>query len=109
MLHALIRTDKDAFHFCGEADAYSLETLREHLPQSGDGRVRLRFEIDRADQIAFERSTRKWLSHLLSLGTVVEVKIHSAPGAHCQSPAHGRNERHPHDEGNHRNLDHRQL
>ena len=109
MLHALIRTDKDAFHFFGEADAYSLETVREHLPQCVDGRVRLRFEIDRADQVVFERCTRKWLGHLASLGTVVEVKIQSTPGARCQSPSHGRNKRQSSEEGDHCRIDHRQL
>ncbi len=77
MLHAVIRAGKEAFHFFGDVDAYSLQTVRQHVRQGSKefGNVHLSLEIDPADQKEFQRRSRRWLPRLSDAGTVVEVKI----------------------------------
>ncbi len=77
MLHAVIRSGNDAFHFFGEVSGYNLQTLREHVRESArdDGPVHLRVEIDSNDQKTFRRYTGKWLPHLANAGATVEVEV----------------------------------
>jgi hypothetical protein len=75
MLHAHIRTPRDAFHFIAEVNPYNLQTLRQHVRQSlrEDGPLRLSVALDPADQPAFARYTARWLPQLIEAGMVVEV------------------------------------
>jgi hypothetical protein len=77
MLHAVIRTDNDAFHFFGEVSGYNVQTLQQHVRHTvrEAGAVRLQFKIDPEDQEVFRASTARWLSQLASDGTVVEVAV----------------------------------
>ena len=77
MLHAVIRTDTDAFHFFGEVSGYNLQTLQQHVRQTAreSGVVRLQFKIDSTDQAAFDATAGHWLSRLADAGTVVEVNV----------------------------------
>jgi hypothetical protein len=81
MLHAEIRSGRDAFHFIGEVSGYNLQTLREHVRQTAreDGAVHLRVNIDPDDQLAFRRYTGKWLPRLAAAGTTVEVNVTATP------------------------------
>jgi hypothetical protein len=76
MLHAVIQSDRDAFHFIGEVSAYNLQTLRQHVRQTAkeDGAVQLWVEIDPGDVRTFERYADKWLSGLARVETVIEVR-----------------------------------
>ncbi|HVN83349.1 MAG TPA: hypothetical protein VMW17_00750 [Candidatus Binatia bacterium] len=77
MLHAEIRTDRDAFHFFGEVNGYNLETLRQHVRETAleSGTVHLRLEIDRADASAFNGSAAGWLSRLADRGAFIEINV----------------------------------
>ena len=77
MLHAVIRTDRDALHFFGEVSDYNLQTLRQYVRQSTQdcGPLNVRVEIEPSDRPAFAKLTAKWLSALVSRGTVVEVEV----------------------------------
>ena len=77
MLHAVIRTDVDAFHFFGEVNGYNLQTLQQHVRQTvrEGGTVRLQMHIEPADRAAFHASADRWLSRLANAGTVVEIKV----------------------------------
>ena len=77
MLHAVIRTESDAFHFFGEVNGYNVQTLQQHVRQTvhDTGAVRLQFEIDPEDQETFRASAARWLSRLMNDGTVVEVAV----------------------------------
>jgi len=77
MLHARIRTGRDAFHFIAEVNAYNLQTLRQHVRQSlrESDDLALSMRIDRADQPAFERHTARWLPALIKAGTCVELNV----------------------------------
>lgn len=77
MLHAVIRTDSDAFHFFGEVSRYNVETLRQHVQQTAreSGPVRLQLKIDPSDRRAFLAATERWLSRLADNGTLVEVNV----------------------------------
>ena len=77
MLHAVIRSNRDALHFFGEVSGYNLETLRHYVRQStrdGDT-LRVRVEIEPDDQPAFAKHTARWLPALANAGTVVEVEV----------------------------------
>jgi hypothetical protein len=77
MMHAVIRTDRDAFHFFGEVNAYNIQTLRYYVrwPAKDAGAVRLRLHVDAADRKALESYGLQWLSKLP--GTVVEIRADS--------------------------------
>jgi len=87
MLHARIRTGRDAFHFIGEVNAYNLQTLRQHVQQSlrECTDLTLSMRIDLPDQRAFERYTAAWLPALIEGGTAVELRV--VPHAHGQDAA----------------------
>jgi len=82
MLYAVIRSERDAFHFFGEVSGYNLQTVRQHVrgTAADGGPVHVRFEIEPKDQAAFERHARRWLAALGAKGTVVEVEVVPAPG-----------------------------
>jgi hypothetical protein len=75
MLHAVIQTDNDAFHFFGEVNGYNMQTLRQHVCQTTKevGPVRLLLRIDPNDQEAFKTLGRKWLSNVSE--TIVEISV----------------------------------
>ena len=75
MLHAVIRTGQDAFHFFGEVNGYNLQTLRQHVRHGAreGGPLHLRFEIEPADEVSFARHGKRWLEALAKRGTVIEV------------------------------------
>jgi len=75
MLHAVIQTDNDAFHFFGEVNGYNMQTLRQHVCQTMRevGSVRLLVRIDPTDREAFKTLGRKWLSNVSE--TIVEVSV----------------------------------
>jgi hypothetical protein len=75
MLHAVIQTDSDAFHFFGEVNGYNMQTLHQHVCQTMRevGSVRLLLRIDPADQEVFKALGPKWLSNVA--GTIVEVSV----------------------------------
>ena len=77
MLHAVIRTDTDAFHFFGEVSGYNLQTLQQHVRHTAreSGVVRLQVKIDATDRDAFDARAGRWLSRLADTGTVVEVNV----------------------------------
>jgi len=75
MLHAVIQTDRDAFHFFGEVNGYNMQTLRQHVCQTMKeaGSVRLLLRIDPTDREVFKTLGPKWLSNVA--GTIVEVSV----------------------------------
>ena len=77
MLHAVIRSSRDAIHFFAEVNGYNLQTLQQHVRQSSrnDGPVHLRVEVDPHDRAAFMRYTARWLRALSRRGTAVQVKV----------------------------------
>jgi hypothetical protein len=77
MLHATIRKGRGTFHFFGEVDGYSLQTLREHVQQTrrGKGAVRLLLEIDDDDKTAFAKCTGGWLPEVVHSGVAVDVQV----------------------------------
>ncbi|HVN87598.1 MAG TPA: hypothetical protein VMW17_22405 [Candidatus Binatia bacterium] len=77
MLHAVIRSARDALHFFGEVSPYNLQTLRDHARQSARDAeaLHLRFEIARSDRRAFNRYTERWLPSLKQSGVTVEVAV----------------------------------
>jgi len=77
MLHAVIRSENDTFHFFGEVSGYNLQTLRDHVRETTRdvGPVHLRVEIDHDDQKVFRRYTGKWLPHLADAGATVEIEV----------------------------------
>ncbi len=77
MLHAVIRSGRDALHFIAEVNGYNLQTLRQHVRQTSreDGPVHLRVEIDADDQAAFVHYANRWLRGLSQRGTAVEVEV----------------------------------
>ena len=80
MLHAVIRSGRDAMHFFAEVNGYNLQTLQQHVRQSSreGGRVHLRVEVDPHDQAAFARHSARWLRALSRRGTAVEVEVRDA-------------------------------
>ncbi len=77
MLHAVIRSDRDALHFFGEVSGYNLQTLRQYVRESrrDSGALHVRVEIEPGDQPVFAKQTARWLSALVNRGTVVEVEV----------------------------------
>lgn len=77
MLYAVIRCGSESLHFLGKVSAYNIQTLRNHARQSTEtvDALQLLFEIAPADQQAFVRCTKNWLSHLRRCGAKVEVKV----------------------------------
>jgi hypothetical protein len=77
MLHAVIRTEHDAFHFFGEVNGYNMQTLCQHVRQSNrEGcTVRLQLRIDSIDRETFETHGSKWLSSIA--GTRVDIRVRS--------------------------------
>ncbi|HUI28289.1 MAG TPA: hypothetical protein VL403_19570 [Candidatus Kryptonia bacterium] len=77
MLHAVIRSGRDALHFFGEVSPYNLQTLRDHVRQSAreSDPLHLRFEIARSDRSAFAHYTEGWLPKLRKSGATVEVAV----------------------------------
>lgn len=78
MLHAEIRNGHDALHFFCEANAYNLQTLRQHVRETtkDKGNLHLRVQMDPADRETFQHYTQKWLPTLASgHDAVVEVMI----------------------------------
>ena len=77
MLHAVIRSGRDAMHFFAEVNGYNLETLQQHVRQTSreDGPVHLRVEVDSHDQAAFVRYATRWLRALSRRGAAVEVEV----------------------------------
>jgi len=80
MLHAVIRSSRDAMHFFAEVNGYNLQTLRQHVRQTNreDGPVHLRVEIDPHDQAAFVHYSTRWLRALSQRGAAVEVEVMQA-------------------------------
>jgi hypothetical protein len=70
MIHAVIRSGHDAFHFFGEVSPYNIQTLRQHVRETAkeSGQVHLRVEIDPEDHKEFARCTGKWLPHMAGSG-----------------------------------------
>ncbi len=77
MLHAVIRSNRDALHFFGEVSGYNLQTLRQYVRQSTRdvGPLQIRLEIEPHDQPAFAKHTASWLTALTNAGAVVEVEV----------------------------------
>jgi hypothetical protein len=77
MLHAVIRTEYDAFHFFGEVNGYNMQTLCQHVAQSTrEGcTARLQLRIDATDRENFETHCSKWLSRIA--GTRVDIRVGS--------------------------------
>jgi hypothetical protein len=77
MLHAVIRSDRDALHFFGEVSGYNIQTLRQYVRESArdGGALQLRLEIEADDQSDFAKHTQRWLPALADAGAVVEVEI----------------------------------
>ncbi len=77
MLHAVIRSNRDALHFFGEVSDYNLQTLRQYVRQSRQdcGPLNIRMEIEPSDRPAFAKHTSRWVSGLVRRGTVVEVEV----------------------------------
>lgn len=90
MLHAVIRTDSDAFHFFGEVNGYNLQTLRQHVHQTvrESGPIRLQLKIDPKDQLSFHTAMRNWLSQLQDSGTVIEVSVRTQQRSPTLTAAH---------------------
>ena len=77
MLHAVIRSDRDALHFFGEVSGYNLQTLRQYVRQSNQDcdTLHIRVEIEPDDQPAFATHAASWLPALTHAGAVVEVEV----------------------------------
>lgn len=77
MLHAVIRSGRDALHFFGEVSPYNLQTLRDHVRQTAreSDAMHLRFEIARSDRQTFAHYTERWLPALRQSGATVEVAV----------------------------------
>jgi len=78
MLHAIIRSERDTFHFFGEVSGYNLETLRHHVRDSARDAeaLHLRVEVDPGEREMFTRHAGRWLRRLARAGTTVEVVTH---------------------------------
>jgi hypothetical protein len=92
MLHAVVRSERDAFHFFGEVTPYNLQTLRQHVRDRAwdGGALSVRFEIDAEDQSAFVKYAGKWLPKLRGAGNVVEVTVAGVPVRARMEPASSR-------------------
>jgi hypothetical protein len=77
MLHAVIRSDRDALHFFGEVSGYNLQTLRQYVRQSvrDGGPLQVRLEIETDDQTDFVKHTQRWLPTIVDAGAMVEVEV----------------------------------
>jgi hypothetical protein len=75
MFHAVIRTDRDAFHLIADCDAYGLETLQQHVrsarKQTDD--VSLRLSLDALNEPGLSQRMRRWLQRLAHAGVIVEI------------------------------------
>jgi hypothetical protein len=77
MLHAVIRSGREALHFFGEVNPYNLQTLRDHVRQSVREHqpVQVRVEIDPRDRLAFDQLASKWLLSVQGSGAAVEIAV----------------------------------
>jgi len=77
MLHAVIRSEDTAFHFSAEVDSYNLQMLLQHIRHatSRGRRVQLQIEIDREDELAFAKHTRRWLRGMRAAGGELKVAV----------------------------------
>jgi hypothetical protein len=75
MLHAVIRTRHEAFHFFAEPDAYNLETLQQHVrgARRESGGVRLEISFDPPSGPEVVRRITRWLHRLSRIGVAVEL------------------------------------
>ena len=75
MMHAVIRSPKDAIHLIGHVDAYTVESLRDHVRHMArHGAVSLAIDMDPADQEALHRHAGRWLGRLVASGATVTVR-----------------------------------
>ncbi|MGH7787353.1 MAG: hypothetical protein ACRERC_10835 [Candidatus Binatia bacterium] len=76
MLHAVIRTSEEAFHFISEPNFYNLETLQLHMrgARKDASDVRLQISLDSPAPPQFTRRIRRWLGRLSRLGVAVELR-----------------------------------
>ena len=77
MLHAVIRSGREALHFFGEVNPYNLQTLRDHVRQSAreDRTIQIRVEVDPKDRLTFDHLAATWLPRVQDSGAVVEVAV----------------------------------
>jgi hypothetical protein len=80
MLHATIRTSREALHFIGAVSPYSLRTLQEYMREArrGERDVRLWVELEAADEREFSRHAQRWLGHLRRRGVQVDIDVDRA-------------------------------
>ena len=83
MLHAVIRSNRYAFHFFAEVSAGTLQTLEHHVRQARQetAGLRVHIDIDAAEHPAFTQHTRAWLPALVRSGAAVEVTLLDAHAA----------------------------
>jgi hypothetical protein len=79
MLHAEIRSRRDALHFVGELSGYNLQTLRQHMTQvmHDSSAVRVHIQVAPSELPFFQRHACRWLPALQARGAIVEVTVDS--------------------------------
>jgi hypothetical protein len=75
MFHAVIRTDRDAFHLIADCDAYGLETLQQHVRSARHqtDAVSLQLSLDALNEPGLSQRMRRWLQRLAHAGVIVEI------------------------------------
>lgn len=75
MLHAVVRSGTKSLYILGEADAYGLDTLEQHVRWmlKGDRDVRLDIELDPAEGRSFAFSGSEWIERLRKIGVSVRI------------------------------------
>jgi hypothetical protein len=83
MLHAVIRTRNEAFHFFAEPDLYNLETLQQHVrgARRDSRQVKLEISFDPPSGPDIARRVNRWLHRLSRVGVSVELDGRHLPSA----------------------------
>jgi hypothetical protein len=95
MLHATIRTSREALHFIGAVSPYSLRTLQQYMREArrDEQEVRLCVELEAADEREFSRHAQRWLGHLRRRGVQVDIDVDRSgslwPVRHADYPPSG--------------------
>jgi hypothetical protein len=77
MLHATIRTSREALHFIGTVSPDSVRILQQYVRDAGrdEREIRLCVDLEPADEREFARHAQRWIGHLRRRGVQVDIDV----------------------------------